>query len=164
MSSAVLSRRAVDYAETDLGRAAHGRGPDVVREPRIADRRRGQRRPDSGAVRYMADHVRVSQADHRAVDIDVGWRTMLATVLVTAGILLGFGAVAYVVTATGDAALAEATEVVQVGAGESLTEVAERIAPEVPAQQIVDRIMDLNALTNSSVHAGQSLVVPALRG
>lgn len=161
MSSAVLNRRAVGYAEAEFGREADVVRADVVRERRIAERRRDPRRPDSGAVRYRADHVRVSQADHHSVDVDVSWRTMLMTVLATAAILLGFGVVAYAVTASGEAGLTETTEVVQVGSGESLTDVAARIAPQLPARQVVDRIMDLNALSNSSLHSGQSLVVPA---
>lgn len=165
MSSAVLSSRnavlnsqAVGYAREDFGgQTAYLR----VTPDRPMVRRPSRRGPDSGAVRYRDAHVRVSQAEHHGAEGDVGWRTVLATVLVTAGILLGFGVVAHAVTASGMGSLSGATEVVQVGSGDTLTDVAERVAPGLPAQQVIERIMDLNAMSTSSIAPGQSLVVPA---
>lgn len=147
MSNAVLNRRSAGWTQTDYERPAV--------------RRAACRRPESGVVRYRDNHVRVSQAEHHTVEEDVSWRMALAGVLVTAGVLLGFWTVANAVTATDIGSLSGATEVVRVSAGETLTDVAVRIAPELPARQVVERIMDLNAMSTSSLDSGQSLLVPA---
>jgi hypothetical protein len=52
------------------------------------------------------------------------------------------------------------TAVVHVQAGESLSDIASRIAPEMPAEAVVERIMDLNAMGNSALSPGQALVTP----
>ena len=52
------------------------------------------------------------------------------------------------------------TAVVHVQSGESLGDIASRIAPEMPTQAVVEKIMDLNAMSNSALSPGQSLVTP----
>lgn len=52
------------------------------------------------------------------------------------------------------------TEVVHVQSGESLGDIASRIAPEMPTEAVVEKIMDLNAMSNSALSPGQSLVTP----
>ena len=49
---------------------------------------------------------------------------------------------------------------VRVQAGETLQELAERVAPETPVAQVVRRITDLNQLGSSAVEAGQTLIAP----
>ena len=62
--------------------------------------------------------------------------------------------------AAAPAAVPERLAVVQVQAGETLQQLAGRIAPEVPAGQVVDRIRDLNQLDSAAVDAGQTLIAP----
>jgi hypothetical protein len=52
------------------------------------------------------------------------------------------------------------TAVVHVQSGESLGDIASRIAPEMPTAAVVEKIMDLNAMSNSALSPGQSLVAP----
>ena len=49
---------------------------------------------------------------------------------------------------------------VRVQAGETLQELAERVAPETPVAQVVRRITDLNQPGSSAVEAGQTLIAP----
>jgi predicted Zn-dependent protease len=52
------------------------------------------------------------------------------------------------------------TAVVRVEPGESLLQLAERVAPGSDPSAVVDRIMALNGLTGSALRAGQPLTVP----
>jgi predicted Zn-dependent protease len=49
---------------------------------------------------------------------------------------------------------------VRVGAGETLWDVARRVAPHADQQAVVDRIRTLNGLVSSAVQPGQQLRVP----
>jgi predicted Zn-dependent protease len=50
--------------------------------------------------------------------------------------------------------------VVRVQAGETLQHLAERVAPDRPVGQVVQRIRELNELDTGSVQAGQTLISP----
>jgi hypothetical protein len=50
---------------------------------------------------------------------------------------------------------------VQAQAGETLPRLARRVAPNSPVDDVVDRIIALNHLSDQSLHAGQPLQVPA---
>ena len=50
--------------------------------------------------------------------------------------------------------------VVQVQSGESLQQLAQRIAPDAPTGAVVDQIRELNELDSSAVDAGQTLIAP----
>ena len=50
--------------------------------------------------------------------------------------------------------------VVQVQAGESLQQLAQRVAPEAPVGAVVDQIRELNELQSASLNAGQTLIAP----
>lgn len=52
------------------------------------------------------------------------------------------------------------TGVVRVGAGETLWDVAQRVAPESDPRAVVDRIRQLNGMMGSAVQPGQQLKVP----
>ena len=58
------------------------------------------------------------------------------------------------------AALPDRLAVVSVQAGETLQQLAGRVAPGVPAQAVVDRIRDLNQLDSAALDAGQTLIAP----
>jgi hypothetical protein len=53
------------------------------------------------------------------------------------------------------------TAVVRVEPGESLLDLARRVAPHSDPSAVVDRIRELNALPNSSLRPGQPLTVPS---
>uniref|UniRef100_UPI003513835B LysM peptidoglycan-binding domain-containing protein n=1 Tax=Mycolicibacterium hippocampi TaxID=659824 RepID=UPI003513835B len=50
--------------------------------------------------------------------------------------------------------------VVQVHTGESLQQVAQRVAPDAPVGDVVDRIRELNELDSVTLAAGQTLIAP----
>ena len=50
---------------------------------------------------------------------------------------------------------------VQARDGETLPELAHRVAPNSPVDDVVDRIVALNHLADRALHAGQPLEVPA---
>lgn len=60
-----------------------------------------------------------------------------------------------------DPAVPAGTEVVFVKPGESLSEVAARVAPSFDTSAVVDRILELNGGLTQGVRAGQPLRVPA---
>lgn len=55
------------------------------------------------------------------------------------------------------------TEVVYVRSGESLSALAERIAPELPTAGVIAQVRALNSLESSGLRVGQALVVPDYR-
>jgi hypothetical protein len=50
--------------------------------------------------------------------------------------------------------------VVRVEAGESLQDVAVRVAHDAPVRQVIERIRELNALSSPTLVAGQTLIAP----
>jgi len=50
--------------------------------------------------------------------------------------------------------------VVQVQAGETLQQLAQRVAPGMSAAQTAERIRDLNKLDSAAIDAGQTLIAP----
>jgi predicted Zn-dependent protease len=59
-----------------------------------------------------------------------------------------------------DPAIPQHTAVVRVGAGETIWDVAARVAPQSEQRAVVDRIRNLNHLTDSEVVPDQQLQVP----
>lgn len=59
-----------------------------------------------------------------------------------------------------DAGIPAETAVVRVGAGETVWDVAQRVAPESDPPTVVQRIRELNGMTGSAVQPGQQLQVP----
>jgi hypothetical protein len=76
------------------------------------------------------------------------------------GVLLGVLA-GFVVPDAAVAPVPAGTTVAVVGAGESLDEVAGRVAPGADTEAVVTRIRELNGLAGSAVAPGRPLVVPA---
>ncbi|WP_018179865.1 LysM peptidoglycan-binding domain-containing protein [Jongsikchunia kroppenstedtii] len=52
------------------------------------------------------------------------------------------------------------TEVVHVKPGETIGDVAQRVAPTMPSSVVIDKILDLNDLPNAQLMAGQPLLAP----
>lgn len=58
---------------------------------------------------------------------------------------------------------ATSTQVVHVRAGDSLSSIAQRVAPDVARQTVIDEIVDLNDLPSSGLRVGQPLLTPTYR-
>lgn len=114
-------------------------------------------RPGGAPFSYDTPRVSVSRAPHRREVEDVSWGTVFVGMAATALIVAGLFGLAQL--RSGDA-VPTGTEVVQVREGESLGDVASRVVPDAPASQVVARIVELNALSGSGLHPGQSLIVP----
>ena len=62
--------------------------------------------------------------------------------------------------AAADDGVPQRTAVVEVRNGETLWDLAERVAPQSPPKAVVERIRELNGMQGSTVHPGQPLLVP----
>ncbi len=131
-----------------------------VRRTSAGARRGPQRQRPSGApLSHRGTGILMSRASHRRKPV-----TPLATVvlaLVAAAITVWLGLVAHFGAAQHAPAPAPARlAVVQVQAGESLEQLAQRIAPDASVGAVVDQIRDLNELRSPAVDAGQTLIAP----
>ena len=83
-------------------------------------------------------------------------------VIIAVALLVAF-AIGVFVTAAGSVATQEpeATEIVQVGTGDTLWEIAADLADDGEVRAMMERIEKLNALDTTVLQAGQRLVVPA---
>jgi hypothetical protein len=101
----------------------------------------------------------MSRAPHRRRPITPVTTVLLA--LVAAGITVWLGLVAQFGGVVGEsAAVPDRLAVVQVQMGETLQQVAHRVAPEAPVGQVVQRIRELNELDSAALNAGQTLIAP----
>lgn len=116
-------------------------------------------RPAAGAVRYRGTGVLMSRASHRSRPVTPVTTVLLA--LVAAGITVWLGLVAQFGGVMGMES-PEPTElaVVQVKSGETLQQVARRVAPDAPVSRVVEQIRDLNQLASAAVDPGQTLLAP----
>ena len=79
-------------------------------------------------------------------------------VLVAAAVLLSGGATAR--AGTDRAAASTAAERVTVRPGETLWQIAERVAPDTDPRETIAEILDLNGLQTAEVRAGTALTLP----
>lgn len=83
---------------------------------------------------------------------------LLAAVVVTLAVLGGLGLLSrHAGAGTG---VPTETTVVRVGAGETVWDVAQRVAPQSDVRAVVQRIRRLNGMVGSAVQPGQRLQVP----
>lgn len=133
-----------------LGTSPLPEGPSRVAPPR----RRAVRRPAgltaAAPVRQPVVSCTPNYVRRRLV-------ALLVVGLVTAAAVVALGMLAG--AAAGDG-VPERTAVVEVRQGESLWELAERVAPDSQPQAVVERIRELNGMHGSTVHPGQPLLVP----
>lgn len=116
-------------------------------------------RPGGAPVRYRGTGLMVSRAPHRHRPITPATTVVLA--LLAAVITVWLGVVAQFGGVVGPAEpVPDRLAVVQVQAGETLGKVAQRVAPDAPVGQVVERIRELNRLDSVAVHAGQTLIAP----
>lgn len=139
--------------------------------PRPADRARraairaGSHRPTPARpvvapLRYRGSGVARSHAPH--VRRPVSTTVTIALAGLAALITLWLGSLAQFSgdRVTTPVSMPEQLAVVQVQVGETLQHLAGRVAPDVPAGQIVERIRNLNKLDSVAVNAGQTLIAP----
>lgn len=81
---------------------------------------------------------------------------LAAAVTVTLMVVIGLGWLSQ----RADPALPQRTAVVRVGAGETIWDVAARVAPRADQRAVVDRIRKLNGLADAEVVPDQQLQVP----
>ena len=109
-------------------------------------------------MRHRGTGVLVSRASHRRL-ITPATTVMLA--LVAAAITLWLGLVGQFGGVVGsEAQIPGRLAVVQVQSGESLQHVAQRVAPDAPVADVVERIRELNKLESVALDAGQTLIAP----
>ncbi|WP_127782436.1 LysM peptidoglycan-binding domain-containing protein [Rhodococcus sp. X156] len=142
----------------DAGAARTVEAPRRTRRPREVARRR----PAGRLVEYGTAPLRRTACTPRVTrpsPAQVRLRLVVTGAVLAGALALGVLAVV-TLGGGGDAPMPTQTAVTQVRAGESLSAVAVRSAPGVPAAAMVQRIVDLNALDTVAVRPGQSLVVP----
>lgn len=76
------------------------------------------------------------------------------------GLMAHVGQMANSETGNSAARVPDRLAVVRVEPGESLKDVAARVAPDAPARQVVDRIRELNDLGSPTLVAGETLIAP----
>ncbi len=109
-------------------------------------------------MNYRGTGVLMSRASHRRKPV-----TPLATVvlaLVAAAITVWLGLVAQLGAQEPPAPAPARLAVVQVQVGESLEQLAQRIAPDASVGSVVDQIRNLNELDSAAIDAGQTLIAP----
>ena len=127
--------------------------------PRPVDASRRVRPGGGAAVRYRGTGVLVSRAPHRRRPITPATTVILA--LIAGAITLWLGLVAQLGGVVGsEAEIPGRLAVVQVKSGESLQHIAQRVAPDAPVGDVVERIRELNELQSASLAAGQTLIAP----
>jgi hypothetical protein len=116
-------------------------------------------RPATAPLRYRGTGVAFSRAPHPRRPVSTGITIALAGVAALITLWLGLvGHLSGAPVATGQ--LPDQLAVVQVQAGETLQQLAGRVAPDAPAGQVMQRIRDLNKLDSASLDAGQTLIAP----
>jgi hypothetical protein len=127
--------------------------------PTHTGRRPRSNRPAVAPMRYRGTGVLMSRAPHRRRPITPATTVVLA--LIASAITVWLGLVAQFGGVTGvDAPTPDRLAVIQVQTGETLQQVAHRVAPDAPVGQVVERIRQLNQLDSVALDAGQTLIAP----
>lgn len=149
-------------ADRPAGPAAARRLPRRIPGRVESSRRPGPVRPAATPLRYHGNGVRLSTVRgprrHRAITpaATVGLALLAALITVWLGLVAQFGE--SVRGASGP--VPDRLMVVQVHAGESLHQVAARVAPDAPVGTVAERIRELNRLESPALDAGQTLIAP----
>lgn len=119
-----------------------------------------RRRRPARTVGHRSTGVLMSRASHRSRPITPAVTVLLA--LLAGGITLWLGLVAQIGASGAEQPVQMPTRlsVVEVQTGETLQSIAARVAPDVPADSVVERIRELNKLDAAAVRAGQTLIAP----
>lgn len=127
-------------------------------------RRPGPTRPGGAPPRYYGTGVAMSAAPHRKRPVTVAttiWLALAAgAITLWLGLMGNAGQLLNGGTGAAPAHVPDRLAVVRVEAGESLQDVAHRVAPDAPVRQVADRIRELNDLSSPGLVAGQTLIAP----
>jgi LysM domain len=138
--------------------------PRDSRDRLIRSRRPGPTRPAGAPPRYRGTGVAISVAPHsrRPVTLatTVGLAVLAGIITLWLGLVAHFGQLANGESTGSAAHVPDQLAVVRVEPGESLQDVAARVAPDAPAHQVVERIRELNDLGSPTLVAGQTLIAP----
>ncbi len=136
-----------------------GTGRVRTRPVRTSAHRPAPARPPVAPLRYRGNGTTVSRAAHPrkpvSTTVTVALAGLAALITLWLGCLAHFSG-----TEAAPAALPDQLAVVQVQAGETLQQLAGRVAPDAPAGQVMQRIRELNKLDSASLDAGQTLIAP----
>jgi len=132
-----------------------GRHPVVARSHRPAPVR-----PAVAPLSYRGHGVPVSRTAHTRRPVSTAVSIALAGLAALITLWLGALAQFSGERSAASTGTADQLAVVQVQAGETLQQIARRVAPESPVSQVVERIRDLNKLDSASVDVGQTLIAP----
>jgi len=133
--------------------------PTGIRAGRAHAHRPGRTRPHVAPLRYSGTGIAVSRVSHQARKVST--KATIALAGLAALITVWLGSLADLTGGVpASVQVPEQLAVVRVQAGETLQELAQRVAPEAPVAQVVRRIADLNQLGSASVEAGQTLIAP----
>jgi len=138
--------------------------PRDSRERIVRSRRPGPVRPPGAPARYRGTGVAVSVVAHRRRPVTlattVGLAVLAGVITLWLGLVAHIGEMANGESTTSAAHIPDRLAVVRVEPGESLQDVAARVAPDAPAPQVVQRIRELNDLGSPALVAGQTLIAP----
>lgn len=137
-----------------VGARRHGQ------ERGAARRRPGPSRPPVKPLSYRGTGVLRPRGPHRGRPVTPAATVLLALlaalITVWLGIVAQFGAAVSAESGPVPTELA----VVRVQSGESLQQLAQRVAPGAPANRVAAAIRELNDLNSTVVEAGQTLIAP----
>lgn len=145
-------------------RVVAGRGPVRGRGDYCA--RPAPARPRVAPLRYRDGGIALSRAGHpvRAVrtSVAVALATMTALITLWLGVIAQLSGEGVRVDArpAAPSAVPDRLGVVEMRPGETLHQLAARVAPQAMPEQVVDRIRELNKLGSSGAGAGQTLIAP----
>ena len=114
-------------------------------------------RTASPGLRLVGPGERVSAPTRPAIRLSRRGRLLITLTVAAAALSL-----TAVLTTSVSAASPEIDHATTVSAGQTLSEVAVAQLPSLPVKEAVARIQLVNGLNTSQVHAGQSLLIPAL--
>jgi LysM domain len=127
-------------------------------------RRPGPSRPAGSPMRYHGAGVVMSVAPHRrrpaTLATTVGLALLAGVITLWLGLIAHFGEMANGEATDSPAHVPGRLAVVRVEPGESIQDVAARVAPDAPARQVAERIRELNDLHSPTLSAGQTLIAP----
>jgi hypothetical protein len=111
-------------------------------------------------MRHRGTGVLMSRAPHRRRR-PITPATTVVLALIAAGITVWLGLVAQFGGVVGpQVSVPSKLAVVQVQNGESLQQIARRVAPDAPVGEVVNRIRELNELDSAALAPGQTLLAP----
>lgn len=136
----------------------------TYRGGQIRSNRPGPTRPAGAPMHYRGTGVAMSTVSHRRRPVSVlttmGLALLAGIITLWLGLMANFGSVLNDEPAGASAQVPAALAVVRVEPGESLQQLATRVAPGAPVRDVVERIRNLNALDSNVVAAGQTLIAP----